>query len=102
MEKYQDHLAIDGQLVFCSTEKQTWPGRGFFFPCRHRGKFKETSDIGAVYIIAPTYLSKDLVNIVLWTAIILSSFIVINNVITSGFILKYLIIVNVKLNVQTK
>jgi len=27
----------------CSTEKQTRPGKGFFFPTHQRGKFKETS-----------------------------------------------------------
>jgi len=27
----------------CSTEKQTRPGRGFLFPSRQRGKFKEAS-----------------------------------------------------------
>jgi len=27
----------------CSTEKQTRPGRGFFFPSLQKGKFKETS-----------------------------------------------------------
>jgi len=39
----KNHLALDGVNSRALAENQTRLGRGFFFPSRQRGKFKETS-----------------------------------------------------------